>query len=384
MSDIFNVDYMKFVVSSAYLSKRLQVIGSVIGNNNAMPILENFLFEISENQLVVSATDLITTIRGVVEITSDSRGCIAVPSKLLIGILKDFSDQPLTFEVKENNLIEISSSNGKYSLAYVDGQEFPSVVEVSDAEKTLIPANVLSTAIQKTLFATGDDSSSNPAFSGVLLKFSPSGTTFVATDAHKLVKYERADIKAGQEAQFIMPKKTLNILKNILKGADKEEVAVEYNSTNAKFSFEQMEIICQLISANYPNYESIIPKETPNVLTLDRNLFLGAVIRNSKFASDTTHQIRFKISESLLQVSAEDLDFSKKSEETISCHFQGEPMEIGFNSKYLIEMLGVLNTENVEIRMSLPNRAGILAPSDGTEEGETITMLLMPTVLPKR
>lgn len=375
---------MKFIVSSAYLLKRLQVIGSVIGNSNAMPILENFLFEISENKLVISATDLITTIRGEVEVISESQGSIAVPSKLLIGFLKEFSDQPITFVVKENNLVEIVSANGKYSLPYVDGQEFPSVVEISDAQNTLIPANVLSTAIQKTLFATGDDSSSNVAFSGVFFKFSPSGTTFVATDAHKLVKYERTDVTADEETQFIMPKKTLNILRNILKGADKEEISVEYNSTNAKFSFEQMEIICQLIAGNYPNYESIIPKETPNILTLDRSLLLSAVSRISMFSSQTTHQIRFKISETLLEISAEDLDFSKSAEETISCHFQGEEMEIGFNSKYLIEMLGILNTENVEIRMSLPNRAGILTPSDGTEEGETITMLLMPTVLTKR
>lgn len=375
---------MKFIVSSAYLLKRLQVIGSVIGNSNAMPILENFLFEISENKLVISATDLITTIRGEVEVISESQGSIAVPSKLLIGFLKEFSDQPITFVVKENNLVEIVSANGKYSLPYVDGQEFPSVVEISDAQNTLIPANVLSTAIQKTLFATGDDSSSNVAFSGVFFKFAPSGTTFVATDAHKLVKYERTDVTADEETQFIMPKKTLNILRNILKGADKEEISVEYNSTNAKFSFEQMEIICQLIAGNYPNYESIIPKETPNILTLDRSLLLSAVSRISMFSSQTTHQIRFKISETLLEISAEDLDFSKSAEETISCHFQGEEMEIGFNSKYLIEMLGILNTENVEIRMSLPNRAGILTPSDGTEEGETITMLLMPTVLTKR
>ena len=370
---------MKFIVSSSYLLKKLQVVGGVINNSNTMPILDNFLFELSPNVLTVSASDLETTIKGALEVESDSVGSIAVPAKLLLDILKTFAEQPLTFLVKDNNTIEISSTHGKYSLAYLDGEEFPKPVSLSDASKVTLLGDVLATAIQKTIFAVGNDDL-RPTMSGVLFEFSEEGLTFVATDAHKLVKYQRTDIKAPETSEFIMPKKPLNLLKGILAGSE-NEVTIEYNESNAKFSFDEMEIICRLIDGKYPNYDAVIPKENPNKLVVNRLQFLSSARRVSIFSNKTTHQVRLKVAGSDLQVSAEDVDYSNKADERFVCNYQGDDLEIGFNSRFLIEMLNNLDSDEVMLEMSMPNRAGILTPLDGLDVGERVLMLAMPIML---
>ena len=216
--------------------------------------------------------------------------------------------------------------------------------------------------------------------SGVFFQLSPENLIFVATDAHKLVKYIRKDVSANEVAEFIMPKKPLTLLKNILSGND-EDVVIEYNDTNAKFSFGNSTLICRLIDGKYPNYEAVIPKENPNKLTLDRNSFYNSVRRVSIFSSKTTHQIRLKMAGTELKISAEDLDFSNKADERLLCSYEGDDMQIGFNSRFLLEMLNHLNSNDILLEMSLPNRAGILTPIDGLEEGEEITMLVMPVML---
>jgi DNA polymerase-3 subunit beta len=216
--------------------------------------------------------------------------------------------------------------------------------------------------------------------SGVFFQFSTEGLTFVATDAHKLVKYERKDAKASEVAEFIMPKKPLNLLKGILAGSE-EEVLVEYNDSNAKFSFDNAVLICRLIDGKYPNYEAVIPKENPNKLIISRNQFLSSVRRVSIFSNKTTHQIRLRMAGAELNISAEDIDYSNKAEERLTCSYQGDDMQIGFNSRFLVEMLGNLSAEEVSLEMSLPNRAGILTPIDGLDEGEQVTMLVMPVML---
>ena len=370
---------MKFIVSSSYLLKKLQVFGGVINNNNTMPILDNFLFELSTNKLTISASDLETTVKGTLEVESDSEGSIAISAKMLIDILKTFSEQPLTFVVKENNVIDISSTTGNYSLAYLDGSEFPQPVALPEANKVSMLGDVLATAIQKTIFAIGNDDL-RPTMSGVLFQFTPEGLVFVGTDAHKLVKYERLDIKAEEATDFIMPKKPLNILKSILSGSE-TEVTVEYNESNAKFSFDNMEFICRLIDGKYPNYDAVIPKENPNILTLNRSQFYNSVNRLSLFSNKTTHQIRLKVAGSSLVISAEDVDYSNKGEERLTCNYHGEDMEIGFNSKFLKEMINNLDSDEIMLEMSMPNRAGILTPLDGLDEGEKVLMLAMPIML---
>ncbi|MCC1484569.1 DNA polymerase III subunit beta [Winogradskyella immobilis] len=370
---------MKFIVSSTYLLKQLQVLGGVINSNNTLPILDNFLFELDHSNLTVSASDLETTMSSEINVESDSKGSIALPARLLLDTLKTFPEQPLTFVVEENNTVEISSNHGKYALAYADGAEFPKAVSLEDPSTTTIMGDILATAISKTIFAAGNDDL-RPVMSGVFFQFSQENLTFVATDAHKLVKYTRADVSASEVAEFIMPKKPLNLLKGILTGSD-DNVTIEYNDSNAKFTFENSELVCRLIDGKYPNYEAVIPKENPNKLVIDRTQFLNSVRRVSIFSNKTTHQIRLKIAGAELNISAEDIDYSNKAEERLSCDYQGDDMQIGFNSRFLTEMINNLNSSDVQLEMSLPNRAGILTPIDGLDEGEQVTMLVMPVML---
>ena len=370
---------MKFIVSSSYLLKQLQVLGGIINSNNTLPILDNFLFQLDQNSLTVSASDLETTISSKLEVESSEKGTICIPARLLLDTLKTFPEQPLTFTVEDNNTIEISSNHGKYALAYASGEEFPHAIELQDPSSTSLLGDVLATAISKTIFAAGNDDL-RPVMSGVFFQFSTEGLTFVATDAHKLVKYSREDISASQTAEFIMPKKPLNLIKSILAGSE-EEVTIEYNNSNAKFSFDNTEMVCRLIDGKYPNYEAVIPKENPNVLKIERNQFLNSVRRVSIFSNKTTHQIRLKIAGAELNISAEDVDYSNKAEERLTCDYQGDDMQIGFNSRFLTEMLNNLNSDEVSLEMSMPNRAGILTPTDGLDEGELITMLVMPVML---
>ena len=370
---------MKFIVSSTYLQKQLQVLGGIINNSNTLPILDNFLFELKHSSLTVSASDLESTMSTTVNVESESEGKLAVPAKLLLDTLKTFAEQPLTFVIEPNNTIEISSNDGKYALAYVNADEFPKPIDLKDSSQTIIPANILNSAINKTVFATGNDDL-RPVMSGVFFQFSTENLTFVATDAHKLVKYTRLDLKANNTTEFIMPKKPLNLLKGIL-GSDNEDVSIEYNDSNAKFSFGNSILICRLIDGKYPNYEAVIPKENPNQLSIGRNQFLNSVRRVSIFSNKTTHQIRLKIAGAELNISAEDIDYSNKAEERLTCDYQGDDMQIGFNSRFLNEMLGNLESDEVKLEMSLPNRAGILTPVDGLDTGEEVTMLVMPVML---
>lgn len=371
---------MKFIVSSSYLLQRLQILGGVINNNNTLPILDNFLFELDGTQLKVSASDLETTMTAKMEVDSQDSGNIAIPARLLLDTLKTFPEQPLTFIVNENsNTVELSSSQGKYALAYADSDEFPNVMEIEDPQSTSLTGDVLATAISKTIFAAGNDDL-RPMMSGVLFEFSTNSLVFVATDAHKLVKYTRNDLQAAGDAQFIMPKKPLNLLKSLLAGKE-EEVLIEYNESNAKFTYEGIELTCRLIDGKYPNYEAVIPQENPNILNIDRTLLSNSVKRVSIFSNKTTHQIKLTLAGSELNISAEDIDFSNKAEERLTCDYSGDDLKIGFNSRFLTEMLNNLDSDQVQLEMSLPNRAGILTPKDGMEEGEQIIMLVMPVML---
>ena len=371
---------MQFIVSSSELLKQLQILGGVVSSNNTLPVLDNFLLEITENQLKITASDLETTMSAVIDIETNSTGSIAIAARLLLDTLKTFPSQPLTFKVKKStSTIEINSNQGKYDMAYSNGEDFPKADSLESTSQTVIPANILGRAIHKTIFATGNDDL-RPIMSGVFFQLSSQNLTFVATDAHKLVKYSRTDIHTDKTAEFIMPKKPLNLLKGILQNSD-SEVIIEYNEINAKFTLDNLVLVCRLIDGKYPNYEAVIPKENPNKLVLERSSFLNSVRRVSIFSNKTTYQIRLKMAGKELNIAAEDLDFSNKADERLPCDYQGEDMQIGFNARFLSEMLNNLEAEQVQIEMSSPNRAGILTPLDNTEEGEEITMLVMPVML---
>jgi DNA polymerase-3 subunit beta len=371
---------MKFIVSSSLLYKEIQILGGIINSSNTLPILDNFLFEIDKNKLVLSSSDLESTMTSEIEIESDSSDKIAISAKLLTDILKTFSDQPLTFIKTDNNTIEISASNGKYSLAYLNGDEFPKQVAILDAHETRVKGLDLGNAINSTIFASGTDDL-RPVMSGVFFQFNSESLKFVATDAHKLVKFETSEYSSNEVSEFIMPKKPLQILKGILQ-TEKSELIIQHNESNAKFIFDKSSITCRLIDGKFPNYEAVIPKDNPNVLTIDRQLFLNSVRRVSLFSNKTTNQIRLKLAGTLLNISAEDFDFSNKAHENLECQYSGDDIQIGFNSKFLIEMLNNLESDIITLSMSHPNRAGIIRPVNQNDDSkETITMLVMPVML---
>lgn len=372
---------MKFIVSSSTLLKQLQQISGVLNSSNPLPILDNFLFIVEKGNLTISASDLESTMTTEVTLIEGKQsGKIAIPAKILLETLKTFSEHPLTFLIDDKTKgIEIVSDNGKYKLTGFDGDEFPKVPALDGAKSIEVPASLLQKAIAKTLFATGNDEL-RPVMSGVFSQFSKDSLTFVATDAHKLVRYRRTDHRAKQEGAFILPKKPLNLLKGIL-GTGDEPVSIAYNDSNAFFTFGNFSLICRLIDGRYPNYEAVIPVDNPNKLTIDRIQFLQSVRRVSIFSNKTTHQVRLKIQGSALQISAEDLDFANEANERLSCQYTGEDMEIGFNARFLVEMLSNLDSEEVMMELSAPNRAGLLIPSGAESSGEDLLMLVMPVML---
>lgn len=373
---------MKFIVSSSSLLKQLQSISGVLNSSNTLPILDNFLFEIDKGQLTISASDLETTMTTVLAIESKDAGNIAIPAKLLLDTLKTFPEQPLTFSIDPKKYsIEISSDYGKYKLTGHNGDEFPRVPKMEAASSMELPAEVLASAINKTIFATGNDEL-RPVMSGVFLQLAADNITFVATDAHKLVRYRRTDVASPASASFILPKKPLNLLKNLLSNPANDAILrIEYNKTNAFFQFGNTSLICRLIDGKYPNYEAVIPKENPNQLVVDRQAILGSIKRVSIFSNKTTHQVRLRISGSELNISAEDLDFANEANERLTCQYSGEDMEIGFNSRFLMEMLNNLQSDEIHLEMSAPNRAGLVFPGKAETDGEDILMLVMPVML---
>ena len=373
---------MKFIVSSLKLLKSLQALSGVIGSKNTLPILDDFLFHLDENQLKITSSDLdVTMTVGLVPDMVEGTGEVTIPARLLLEIMKNFPDVPITVSVDNNTLaVELIAGEGRYKLAGHKSDEFPQLPVMADTSVWEIPADVLAKGFEKTVFATGMDEI-RPIMSGVLMEMTENYLTFVATDAHKLVRYRRMDVKSENVASFIMPKKPINQLKNILATLADEPVRVEFNKTNASFVFGDYMLICRLIEGRYPNYEAVIPKQNPNQLTIDRQTFLAAIRRVAVFSSKATHQVRFRITGQEIMLTAEDIDFYNEAKERLACSYTGDDMEIGFNSRFFQEMLGNFDSEEVKLEMSAPNRAGILTPVGNENESEDLLMLLMPVML---
>lgn len=374
---------MKFIVASGELQKALNTVSGVISSSQSRPILENFLFELENDLLKITASDGETTLLTALAVKSESTGKIAVPAKMFQDIIKSFGDQPLTFVVKTNEnedggLLEILDEKDNYFIALDNAEDYPELMEFDSSQKVIIPSGVLADALSNTLFATSNDTL-RPVMTGVLFQFGENETNFVSTDSHRLVVYKRTDIKNSEPVEFIMPKKPLSIFKNILANAN-EEVTIEFNENMAKFSFGEHIWICRLIDGKYPNYTAVIPKESPNVLTINRSLLLSSIRRASIFSNKSTNQVRFKLSGNILHLHAEDTEFANKAEMQIPCDYNGEDINIGFSSKFVTEMIAILNSDDLIIRMSQPNRPGILEPADGLDENEHILMLSMPVI----
>lgn len=369
---------MKFSVSSSELLKQLQLAAGSIGSNPVLPILEDFLFTIEGNTLRIAATDLETSITTGIEVNAEGNGSVAVPAKILLDTLKALPSHPITFAIDDENFgIEITSSYGKYRLAGENGQDFPAIPEPDSVDEVTLPANVLNQSISKTLFATSSDEL-RPAMTGVYFQVDFSKLIMVATDAHKLVKFSYNELSSEVSTSFIIPKKALNLLKNALPGGD--DVKMSFNKANAFFHFSDTQLVCRLIDARYPDYNAVIPVDNPNMLTISRADFQNSLKRIAIYANKTTNQVILNINAGSLTVSAQDLDFSNEATEQLSCTYEGEPLTIGFNAKFLVEMLGVLEADEVQMELSSPTRAGILLPKEDNDN-EDILMLVMPVML---
>lgn len=370
---------MKFIVSTGSLLKQLQLIDGVISTNTVLPILEDFLFEITKGKLNVFSTDLETSMSASLDVESNENGKIAVPAKLLMNMLKSLPEQPLTFSIDERTYsIEITSDNGKYKLTGENGDDFPRIPTPEDIKDIKIASQYLKKAITHCLFAVGSDDL-RPAMTGVNFELSSEGITFVATDAHKLVRYKRADTKASKATSFIIPKKALTLLNNALP-TEETQVKISYNSSNAFFQFNNVSLICRMIDSRFPDYNAVIPADNPNKLIIGTQDILSSLRRLTIFASKTTHQVTMKLKGSELSVSSRDLDFSNEANERLVCNYKGENLEIAFNGKFLIDMLSASTAEEVQFEFSTPNRATLVSPAVKIDN-EDLLMLVMPIMV---
>lgn len=369
---------MKFIVSSSALLKQLQQISGVISSNTVLPILEDFFFEIEKNKLTVSATDLETVMKVQLEIEAKESGKVCIPAKILLDSLKNISDQPLTFDIDKNFSIEITSSNGKYKVMGENPDNYPKAPVAEDENEFTISSSALLTAINKSIFAVSTDDL-RPAMTGVYFELDKSSIAFVATDAHRLVKYVRTDVKCPKKDAFIVPKKPLGLLKATL--PDNEDVLnVSYNKNHLFVTHGGTEMVCRLIDARFPDYKVVIPTDNPYTLILNKDEFQSSLKRVQVFSNKSTNQVVLNINGSEIQVSAQDTDFSSEGNERMVCSYDGDQLQIGFNSKFLIEMLNGIDTKELKMELNTSNKAGIIKPTE-QDENEDLLMLVMPLML---
>lgn len=367
---------MNFIVSSSSLLKHLQNISGVLSSNTVLPILEDFLFEIEKNQLILTATDLETVMKVRLSIEAKEMGKICVPARILLDYLKNNPDQPLTFHINKDTFeIDITSDNGKYKIMGESAENFPKSPEPDESTTFTMQSGALAAAIHKALLAVGNDEL-RAAMTGVFFELSEKAITFVSTDAHRLIKYYRADVNCPQEDNFIVPKKPLTLLRNILP-EDDSELKISYNKNHLFIEHDNIEMICRLIDARFPDYRVVIPQNNPYKLVLNTTDFQHALRRVGIFANKSTNQVGLSISGSELQLKAQDIDLSFEGNERMNCRYDGEDMEIAFNAKFLVEMLNATDSEEIEMELSTPGGAGIIRPLEKSED-EDLLMLVMP------
>jgi DNA polymerase-3 subunit beta len=374
---------MKFVVSSIDLLNHLQTVSRVISPKNTLPILDNFLFNLDGKNLEITASDLETTMITSMQLqnTSDS-GIISVPARLLTDTLKEFPEQPLSFDINEETLaIVITTENGQFTIVGQNGSDFPQLPAIKEDKKTelQIQAESLEGAIASTLFATADDEL-RPVMNGIYFDIAPEDITFVASDAHKLVRYKRKDIKTEANSSFILPKKPASLLKNLLI-KEKGNVLIEVDDKNAFFTLSNHKLVCRLVEGNYPSYNSVIPADNQNKLIIDRLKFLNTLRRVSVFSNQASNLVKMHLTGNQVTISAQDIDFSISAYERIPCQYEGDEMDIGFKSVFLIEILSNLQSSDVVVELSDPSRAGLFLPLDADNEDEDVLMLLMPMMI---
>ncbi len=373
---------MKFVVSSIELLSRLSSISRVIASKSTLPILDNFLFSLKEGYLTITASDLETTLRSGLAIeNTEEEGDITIPAKLLVDSLKEFADIPLEFSTNaDKTSIQIKWTTGNAVLPCSGAEEYPELKEVAKENTTIqINTHVLLEGINRTLYATADEEL-RPVMNGLFFDINTDNLTLVASDAHKLVCFTRHDIKAENKSSFILPKKPASILKSLLSKSE-EDVKIVFDNRNAYFEFSSFVLICRLVEGNYPAYKSVIPKNNTNKLIIGRQEFLNATKRVAVCSNQASSLIKLQLLYNQLTISAQDLDFSISAVETLTCQYDGDPMEIGFKSPFLIEILNNLPYSEVSLEMADPTRAALILPADNNDPSEDILALIMPMMV---
>ena len=372
---------MLFTLSSTALSSKLNALSKVINSKNALPILGDFVFEISDNTLKLTASDSENVMKTQLQLTeSDGNSRFAIGNHDLLEAIKGFSEQPITFDVnQEQNLVKISYQNGLFTLPIENADEFPMTQPVSDFANTIvIPNAILAENINRSLFATAQDEL-RPVMNGIYFDLNADCLAVVASDGHKLVRNKILSVKSEQPSSFILPKKPANLLKNLL-GKDGGDVTIRFDERNAEINYGDGTLQCRLIEGRYPNYNSVIPQSNPNELRVDRLSLLAALRRVQPFANDSSNLIRFHVEGGTLQLDAEDYDFSKTATERMTCEYNGNPMSIGFKGSSFIEVLSNFDCPEVIILLADPSRAGLVLPSEQPEK-QDVLMLMMPMLI---
>lgn len=372
---------MKFTVSSSALLSLLATTGKVISNKNQLPILDYFLFELRDGRLKVTASDLETTLIGNIEVDNvEQEGIIAAPARLMLDSLKEFPEMPLTIEVNDSTWeIKINWNSGASSIPGVSGMSYPALPALAEDKKEIeFDVDTLVAGINKTIFATADDEL-RPVMNGVFINIQPEATTFVGTDAHKLVRYT-AEQQSEVAASFILPKKPANLLKNVLLKED-DAIKVSFDSKNVIFELTSHTLVCRLIEGNYPNYNAVIPAANPNKVLIDRIELLNGIKRVAVCSNQATNLIRMDVAANTVNLTAQDLDFSVSAKESLSCSYDGEPITIGFKSTFLVEILANTETPTVQIELADSTRAGVFKPVYDDKQSSDTLMLLMPMMI---
>ncbi|GHT33044.1 MAG: DNA polymerase III subunit beta [Prevotellaceae bacterium] len=373
---------MKFIVSSTGLLSHLQSVSRVINSKNTLAILDNFLFDIDGNKLTITASDIETTLITSLDIENEGgNGNVAIASKLLLDSLSGFSaEQPLTFDINDDTLtVKVTSTFGEYNFVGVSGDEYPQLPEAAaDAQSLTVPVSTLLNGVNRTLFATANDEL-RPVMNGILFDFKTDGLTFVASDAHKLVRYKIADIKAETDSSFILAKKPANALKTILP-KEAGDVSIQFDTKNAVFTLSNYKMVCRQVEGRFPNYNAVIPQNNPHKAIVDRVLLISSLKRVANFANQASNLIKLQIKNNAIVISAQDIDFSISAEERVTCQYDSEPINIGFKSTFLIDILANIDSPEVIVELADATRAGLFLPFEN-EENEDLLMLLMPIML---
>lgn len=367
---------MEFNLNSKELEKLLSKVIPAVPTRTPMAILENFLFEIEEGKLTVYSTDLEISLRSSMQITAEENIKIVVPAHLLYDVVRTLSDTQIKFETESNSKLKLTTDNGTYSLGYSLPEEFPSIPEVTVEDVLTISGKELKRAIDLTSFAMSKEDM-RPAMTGTLFEFTNEGINVVATDGHRLVKYSNKKIKKQGEEQFIIPERAINVLSKLLTESD---IKATFSKTNVSFSIGDVEFISRLIAEKYPAYNSVIPLENESELKINKTEILSTVKRMSLFSTTNTKQVKFSINENSLEVTAEDIDSGSSGKEQIKCEYSGEPMEIGFNTAYVLDILNHISDDDIIFKLHSPTKACIIEPTKQKED-EELMLLLMPVRL---